>query len=150
MVTYKDIFVTKQRFTINRNPSISNSQQYQFILNESKGEFIDTEGRVLSQLLEANPNDDWFMVMGLFMEDLVIRPIFYSDINLLEASLSQFSSIIDNKILPPQSSENYNSFENYINLKPTPDKLNWASLNKSDKGDYEVNDFKFNWRSDGN
>jgi hypothetical protein len=71
MITYNDIFIEKQRFTINKN--FSTNLSYQFILNQNKGEFINDYGNVLAQLLEADPNKDWFAVTGVFMEDLIIK-----------------------------------------------------------------------------
>ena len=73
-MTYQDIFEQKIKFRVT-NSYVDEIYQYQ--ANEDKGEFINQEGNVVAQLVEANPNNDWFAVAGIFMGQITLKSIQY-------------------------------------------------------------------------
>lgn len=73
-MNYQDIFEQKTKFKIANNYI---DETYQFQENEDKGEFINQDGNTIAQLIEANPNNDWFVVAGIFMGDITTKAIQY-------------------------------------------------------------------------
>jgi hypothetical protein len=76
-MTYQDIFEQKTKFKIINNYI---DEIYQFQPNETNGEFINQDGNVIAQLVEANPNNDWFAVAGIFMGEITLKAIQYKNI----------------------------------------------------------------------
>jgi hypothetical protein len=76
-MTYQDIFEQKTKFKIT-NSFIE--ETYKFQSNENKGEFINQEGNVIAQLLEANPDVGWFTVAGIFMGEITTKAIQYKNL----------------------------------------------------------------------
>ncbi len=77
MITYQDIFESKVKFKITNNYI---DETYQFQPNETKGEFINQDGNVIAQLVEATLENDWFAVAGIFMGEITLKAIQYKNI----------------------------------------------------------------------
>ena len=77
MVNYKDIFEDQKSFRI-INSYID--EAYKFQSNEDKGEFINQNGQVIAQLIEANPNNDWFSIAGILMGQIALKGIQYNNL----------------------------------------------------------------------
>ena len=79
-MNYQDVFEQKVTFKIINNYM---DETYQYQPNEDKGEFINQEGNVIAQLVQATPNSDWFTVAGVFMGDITLKAIQYKNITHL-------------------------------------------------------------------
>jgi hypothetical protein len=77
MITYQDIFEKKIKFRITDNYI---EEIYQFQSNDDKGEFINQDGNAVAQLVESNPNNDWFAVAGIFMGQITLKSIQYKQL----------------------------------------------------------------------
>jgi hypothetical protein len=94
MVNFKNIFEDKQKFKM---VDSFIQEEYQYQSNEDKGEFINQEGQVVAQLIDANPNNEWFAVAGIFMGQITLKAIQYksiiieSPINASKDTLAPFS-----------------------------------------------------------
>lgn len=71
---YKQVFEEKKEFVIRHNPGVV---RFRYQENEDKGEFIDQDGNVQSQLYEADRTKEWFVVAGMFMGEIVLKTIPY-------------------------------------------------------------------------
>jgi hypothetical protein len=75
MITYQDVFEKRIKFKVTNNYI---EETYQFQPNETNGEFINQDGSIVAQLVEANPNTDWFAVAGIFMGQITLKGIQYN------------------------------------------------------------------------
>ena len=71
---YKQVFENKDEFVIRHSSGVT---RFRYQENEDKGEFIDNQGNVVSQLYEANPDKEWFVVAGMFMGEIILKTIPY-------------------------------------------------------------------------
>ena len=73
-MNYQEIFEQKQEFLIRHDKGV-NVLRYQE--NEDKGEFVDQDGNVHSQLYERDTSKEWFVVAGMFMGEVILKSIPY-------------------------------------------------------------------------
>jgi len=73
-MNYIRIFETKEEFVIRHDAGVV---RFHYQENQDKGEFIDHNGNVMSQLYEADRNKEYFVVAGMFMGEIVLKTIPY-------------------------------------------------------------------------
>jgi len=73
-MNYQEIFEQKQEFLIRHDTGVV---RFRYQENQDKGEFIDQDGNVMSQLYEADKSKEWFVVAGMFMGEVVLKTIPY-------------------------------------------------------------------------
>ena len=71
---YKQIFKEKVEFLVRHDASVT---RFHYQENDDKGEFIDQDGNVVSQLYEADRSKEWFVVAGMFMGEVILKTIPY-------------------------------------------------------------------------
>jgi hypothetical protein len=71
---YKQIFKEKKEFMIRHDAGVT---RFRYQENQDKGEFIDQDGNVMSQLYEADRSKEWFVVAGMFMGEVILKTIPY-------------------------------------------------------------------------
>jgi len=77
MINYEYIFKSKEKFRVIDNYV---DELYQFQSNDDKGEFINEQGQVIAQLIEADPDKEWFTIAGILMGQIATRSILYRNI----------------------------------------------------------------------
>ena len=73
-MNYKRIFENKEEFVIRHDTGVV---RFRYQENQDKGEFIDHNGNVMSQLYEADRSKEYFVVAGMFMGEIVLKTIPY-------------------------------------------------------------------------
>jgi hypothetical protein len=73
-MNYSRIFEEKIEFCIRHDAGVV---RFRYQENDDKGEFIDQDGNVMSQLYEADRSKEWFVVAGMFMGEIVLKTIPY-------------------------------------------------------------------------
>ena len=71
---YKTIFEEKIEFCIRHDVGVT---RFRYQENQDKGEFVDQDGNVMSQLYEADKSKEYFVVAGMFMGEIVLKTIPY-------------------------------------------------------------------------
>ena len=71
---YKQIFEEKKTFLIRHDAGVIH---FHYQENDDKGEFVDQDGNVMSQLYEADRGKEWFVVAGMFMGEIILKTIPY-------------------------------------------------------------------------
>lgn len=79
---YKHIFKEKEKFNI-----LGTVGAYQFKENKENGEIVDENGNTLAQIYDANPNRSYFVVAGMFLGEMIFKPIYYSNTNRIGGRL---------------------------------------------------------------
>jgi hypothetical protein len=80
MIDYNYIFKDQKEFRV-INSYVN--EAYKFQPNETQGEFVNQNGQVVGQLIEANPDSDWFSVAGIFMGQITLTGIQYRNLTTL-------------------------------------------------------------------
>tara|TARA_R110000796_G_scaffold195390_1_gene311952 strand:+ start:195 stop:491 length:297 start_codon:yes stop_codon:yes gene_type:complete len=90
---HKQIFKEKAEFMVKHDSGIT---RFRYQENDDKGEFIDQDGNVMSQLYEADRSKEWFVVAGMFMGEIVLKTIpYYRICRPSSAHLIKTSKYID-------------------------------------------------------
>jgi|TARA_R110000744_G_scaffold60093_1_gene124640 hypothetical protein len=71
---YKNIFEEKKEFLIRHDTGVV---RFHYQENDDKGEFVDQDGNVQSQLYEADRSKEWFVVAAMFMGEIILKTIPY-------------------------------------------------------------------------
>ena len=71
---YNQVFKEKQEFVIRHDAGIV---RFRYQENDDKGEFVDQDGNVQSQLYEADKNKEYFVVAAMFMGEIILKTIPY-------------------------------------------------------------------------
>ena len=90
---YKQIFVEKIEFLIKHDSGVT---RFRYQENDDKGEFIDQDGNVRSQLYEADRSKEWFVVAGMFMGEVILKTIpYYRLVSFTGAHIIKTNKYID-------------------------------------------------------
>lgn len=73
-MNYQEIFEQKQEFMIRFDKGVV---RFRYQENDDKGEFIDQDGNVQSQVYEIDKSKEYFVVAGMFMGEIVLKTIPY-------------------------------------------------------------------------
>ena len=71
---YTGVFEEKNEFVIRHDASVT---RFRYQENDDKGEFIDQDGNVMSQLYEADRSKEYFVVAAMFMGEIILKTIPY-------------------------------------------------------------------------
>jgi hypothetical protein len=69
-----EIFEKKEEFCIRHDAGVT---RFRYQENDDKGEFIDQDGNVMSQLYEVDKSKEWFVVAAMFMGEIILKTIPY-------------------------------------------------------------------------
>jgi hypothetical protein len=90
---YKQIFEEKKEFLIRHDAGVV---RFRYQENDDKGEFVDQDGNIQSQLYEADRSKEWFVVAGMFMGEIILKTIpYYRLVYPQSAHLIKTNSYVD-------------------------------------------------------
>jgi hypothetical protein len=90
---YKQVFEEKKEFLIKHDTGVV---RFRYQENDDKGEFVDQDGNVQSQLYEADRSKEWFVVAGMFMGEIILKAIpYYRLVSPKSAHLIKTNKYID-------------------------------------------------------